>query len=180
VVLLVFAQIYLTKIHADLIQQVVLSLFALAALWQAYVKLNIDLLCLLLSYLGLNIFFSLYRTDNLSLLFLIIACASLVFIITIWQGHRLFAKNLLWRHAYIVALGVTEIAVVLCYWYIFNDPSTKALILTLILYLSWGTLELESENNFRWKNIKGFITITLLLVIFVLVTMEPAIEATIH
>lgn len=133
-----------------------------------------------MAYLGLNIIFSLYRTDGLSLIAVMLTSASLIFLLSIWQGHKLFSRNLLWRHGYLLALGVVEIAVMLCYWYVFDDPSAKSLLITLILYLCWGTLELESSGGLKWNGIKGFIGITVLLVIFVLVTMKPTIDATIH
>ena len=180
VALLVLAQLYLTKIHANITQQLILSCFALIALWQAFVKSDIDLLCLLLAYLGLNITFTLYRTEGLTLITLIVICAMLTFFLSMWQGHKLFSRELLWRHAYLVSLCLVESAVILCYWYIFDDPSSKALLLTLVLYLCWGTLELESEGNFKWRGVGGFLCITLLLVIFVLVTMKPVIQANIR
>ncbi len=174
-VLGIFFVILLTRLNVTPTQKTTLIIISVLAIWQSIQHKNIDILSLLLMFYGLFLLYSLYRLESLPLLFLMILSAVLVVLLTIWQSHRRFSREVMWRHAYLMGLMAAQISAFFAFWTIFDDVVGKAILSTFIMYALWGFLECEARGEVRWSSLQGYFTTVFLLGLLVLVTMQPTL-----
>ncbi len=180
VALVVFFVVYLTRINSTPVQKLTIFVLAAFAMWQFIQQKSIDILALLLTYLGMFILYSLYRLESLPISGLMILSAILVIMLTAWQMHGQFAKAVLWRHAYISGLLAAQITAFFAYWIIYDDVLGKAILTTLMFYVIWGLLECDAQGELKWSAIRGYLSLALLLTVVVLVTMKPSLGGALH
>ncbi len=171
--LVVFIGIFLTRVNASGVQKLTILALSVYAVWQLIRAKNIDMVTLLLSALGLFILFSLHRAEVLPVIVMMFIAGVLGALLTVWQGHHRFGRALLWRHAYLIGFIVAEATALLTYWIAYDDVLAKSIIITVLLYVWWGLIDLAAKDELTVRQIGGYVTLALLLVAAVLVTMKP-------
>ncbi|MFA6082235.1 MAG: hypothetical protein WC773_02385 [Patescibacteria group bacterium] len=175
VVLVVILQYYFSKVHISSFQYTVIVVFAIYALWQSFWRQNIDALLLLFTYINFSMVYSFNHLEIWPIWTLLGASTVVMVILTIWRGHHLFPKSVLWRHSYLVGFITAQIITYLMYWVIYDDVLSEALLSTFFVYLLWSFLEADAKKEFSWNKLWGDAVMCLLLVVFVLATIKPVL-----
>lgn len=179
-VLIVLLSVFLTRLNATSIQKLMFVVLSLVSIWQMYRYKNIDLASLLIATLGLYILFAFNRSEVLPVIYLMIISGAMSALLTIWQGHGMFSKILLWRHAYLVGLFTAQLSALFAFWVTVDDTLAKAILTVTSLYVWWGILDLSSKYALNWVSIRGYLVLALLLSVAVLVTINPVQSMSIH
>lgn len=172
--------IFITKLNVLAMQKYTILALSVVALWQLIRKRNIDLVSLLILALGLFALLSLNKAETLSIVPLMVAAGVMAAVLTLWQGHARFPQNLLMRHAYIVGLVCAEAVAFLAYWIAFDDLLAKAMLVTVMVYVLWGMIELSFRRELTLRASGSYLAVALLLASLVLATMKVIPVITIH